>query len=138
MTIFFSASNAGFYDDERRSQYERGAGWPVDAVEVTESERQEYLQAPPAGKKLGEGDNGKPAWVTPPPPTLEDIIAAASLEKSRLRAVADAEITWRQDAVDAEIATEQEGVELTAWKKYRVLLMRTDTAAPVWPTVPEA
>ncbi|HBM7521157.1 TPA: tail fiber assembly protein, partial [Escherichia coli] len=46
------------------------------------------------------------------------------------------EIEWRQDAVDAGIATEEETVSLAEWKKYRVLLMRVDTADPDWPTPP--
>ncbi|EFO3048909.1 hypothetical protein DQ140_20795 [Escherichia coli] len=56
---------------------------------------------------------------------------------SSLRAIADAEIAWRQDAVDVGIATEEETAVLADWKKYRVLLMRVDTAKPVWPTPPE-
>ncbi|MCE7685092.1 tail fiber assembly protein, partial [Escherichia coli] len=44
-----------------------------------------------------------------------------------------------QDAVDLEIATEEEASLLAAWKKYRVLLNRVDTSvAPdiEWPAVP--
>ncbi|EEW0700445.1 tail fiber assembly protein [Escherichia coli] len=44
-----------------------------------------------------------------------------------------------QDAVDLEIATEEETSLLEAWKKYRVLLNRVNTTtAPdiEWPTVP--
>lgn len=44
-----------------------------------------------------------------------------------------------QDAVDLEIATEEENSLLEAWKKYRVLLNRVDTStAPdiEWPAVP--
>ncbi|EPE0972677.1 tail fiber assembly protein [Salmonella bongori] len=53
-----------------------------------------------------------------------------------LKTVADTEIAWRQDAVDAEIATADESVALIAWRKYRVLLMRVDTSKPVWPALP--
>ncbi|MTD37811.1 tail fiber assembly protein [Erwinia sp. CPCC 100877] len=45
-----------------------------------------------------------------------------------------------QDAVDFNIATEQEQQQLTAWKKYRVLLNRVDTSkAPdiEWPQAPD-
>ncbi|EFH8813122.1 tail fiber assembly protein, partial [Escherichia coli] len=56
--------------------------------------------------------------------------------KAALRAIADAEIAWRQDAVDVGIATEVETAALTEWKKYRVLLMRVETADPEWPTPP--
>ncbi|HAE7767435.1 TPA_asm: tail fiber assembly protein, partial [Salmonella enterica subsp. houtenae serovar 45:g,z51:-] len=41
-----------------------------------------------------------------------------------------------QDAVDAGIATDEETAALADWKKYRVLLMRVDTAKPEWPTLP--
>ncbi|HHK9140284.1 TPA: tail fiber assembly protein, partial [Escherichia coli] len=44
-----------------------------------------------------------------------------------------------QDAVELELATEEETSLLEAWKKYRVLLNRVDTSvAPdiEWPTSP--
>ncbi|MBJ9238943.1 tail fiber assembly protein [Citrobacter braakii] len=62
-----------------------------------------------------------------------------SRRKGNYRSIADAEISWRQDAVDAGIATKEETAALTEWKKYRVLLMRVDTSlAPNidWPEVP--
>ncbi|TXU80301.1 tail fiber assembly protein, partial [Enterobacter roggenkampii] len=46
------------------------------------------------------------------------------------------EISWRQDAVDAGIATDEETAALVEWKQYRVLLMRVDITKPVWPTPP--
>lgn len=66
-------------------------------------------------------------------------VAAAEQQKSTLRQSADAEISWRQDAVDAGIATAEEAAALAEWKTYRVLLMRVDTSkAPYieWPTLP--
>lgn len=71
-----------------------------------------------------------------PPPSQTELIEQAEAEKLRLRAIADDEIAWRQDAVDAEIATDEEIAALAEWKKYRVLLMRVDTADPEWPTPP--
>ncbi|MFZ5419705.1 tail fiber assembly protein, partial [Enterobacter roggenkampii] len=68
-------------------------------------------------------------------------IATAQLTRSALLTTANAEISWRQDAVDAGIATAGETAALAEWKKYRVLLMRVDTSkAPVieWPTQPYA
>lgn len=56
--------------------------------------------------------------------------------KASLRLKADSEIAWRQDAVDAGIATEDETAALSEWKKYRVLLMRVDTSKPEWPEKP--
>lgn len=80
---------------------------------------------------------GAPAWVDIPPLSSQVVIAMAEQKRSQLRGVADSKIAWRQDAVDADIATDEEAAELAAWKKYRVLLMRVDTLAPVWPTAPE-
>lgn len=74
-----------------------------------------------------------------PSPTQEKIIAEAISKKNQLRLMADGEITWLQDAVDAGIATDEEKALLTAWKTYRVLLMRVDASkAPdiEWPTTP--
>lgn len=61
---------------------------------------------------------------------------SAEQKRQTLKSVADTEISWRQDAVDAGIATEEETAALTEWKKYRVMLMRVDTSKPVWPTPP--
>ena len=66
----------------------------------------------------------------------DELVAAANDQKSHLREIADPEIAWRQDAVDAGIATDEETAALIEWKKYRVLLMRVDTAKPIWPTPP--
>ncbi|WP_242672741.1 tail fiber assembly protein [Citrobacter braakii] len=69
----------------------------------------------------------------------DDAAAAATQKKSVLRSAADAEISWRQDAVDEGIATDEETAALAEWKKYRVLLMRVDVSkAPdiEWPPQP--
>ncbi|EKP7863370.1 tail fiber assembly protein [Escherichia coli] len=79
-------------------------------------------------------DSGK--WVTDVDAQSNATITDAEREKLRLKAVADDEISWRQDAVDAGIATAEETAALSEWKKYRVMLMRVDTAKPVWPTPP--
>ena len=41
-----------------------------------------------------------------------------------------------QDAVDMDMATDDETVRLQEWKKYRVLLSRVDSSAPDWPLSP--
>nr|WP_316390230.1 tail fiber assembly protein [Citrobacter farmeri] len=115
-----------------------GDSLPSDLTELSEEETRSYWKvSPPDNKKLGS-ENGRPAWVDIPPRTAEELIAMAELERSSLRAIADAEIVWRQDAVDAGIATDEETASLVEWKKYRVLLMRVDTAAPDinWPLHP--
>lgn len=71
-----------------------------------------------------------------PPPSLEQLVEQAEAERLMLRALADTEISWRQDAVDVGIATDDEMASLSEWKKYRVMVMRVDTSKPVWPQKP--
>ncbi|WP_417639077.1 tail fiber assembly protein [Citrobacter freundii] len=75
-------------------------------------------------------------WVTDIEAQRIASIADTEREKLRLKAVADDEVSWRQDAVDAGIAMAEETAALSEWKKYRVMLMRIDTTKPVWPTPP--
>ena len=78
-------------------------------------------------------------WVTDTDAQHADNVVAAAQKKNTLKATADAEISWLQDAVDAGIATDEETALLAAWKSYRVQLMRVDTSkAPdiEWPTPP--
>ncbi|EMO0949526.1 tail fiber assembly protein [Yersinia enterocolitica] len=109
-------------------------------VVVTDEELALYWrQTPPVGKTLGVAI-GRPVWVDLPPPTHEELVANANAKKSQLKAIADSEISWRQDAVDEGYAEDNEVTELAAWKKYRVLLMRIDalqTADITWPQLPE-
>lgn len=131
----FSPTTLGFYPSEMKDEYQRYGNLPADVIEVSDSVRDKYNFGAPDGKQLG-CENGNPAWVDVPPPTPEESIADAEAEKMRLKAQADYEIAWRQDAVDAAIATNEETTTLVEWKKYRVLLMRVDTAKPEWPTPP--
>ena len=131
----FSPSTLGFYPIEMKEEYLTNGSLPSDVIEVSDSIRNEYNFAPPEGKQLSSSQN-MPVWIDIPPATREELIADAEREKLRLKAVADDEISWRQDAVDAGIATAEETAALSEWKKYRVMLMRVDTAKPVWPTPP--
>lgn len=85
---------------------------------------------------LTEITEGEAMVLANPAPTQEQIIAEANSKKNQLRSIADEEIAWLQDAVDAGIATDEETALLTAWKTYRVQLMRIDVSkAPdiEWP-----
>lgn len=139
MNIFFSATTLWFYDAADKEKYEAGIGWPADATPIDNTTWGKYTSVPPEGFQLGSSTDGQPTWIPVPPPTQEKLIAQAEQEKQALRSVADSEISWRQDAVDAGMATDGETSSLTEWKKYRVLLMRVDTStAPdiEWPTPP--
>ncbi|EFB5497101.1 tail fiber assembly protein [Escherichia coli] len=137
--MFFSAANNGFYDESLKEiYYDKFKAWPEDAVSLTDAEITEfYVTAPPEGKILGASENGRPVWDDLPPRSATEVMADSEQKRNALRSVADAELAWLQDAVEAGMATDEEAAELSEWKKYRVLLMRVDTAAPVWPTPPE-
>ncbi|WP_441546320.1 tail fiber assembly protein [Citrobacter freundii] len=125
-----------FYPLKLKSNYISAGTWPGDAVDIGDDVVSVFNGTPPEGKMRVAGEDGLPAWADIPPPTREELIASTEATKLRLKALADSEIAWRQDAVDAGIATEEETAALADWKKYRVLLMRVDTAKPVWPTPP--
>lgn len=127
---YFSASTMRFYDDSINTFM------PEDIVQISDDVHAGIFLAQSQGLVIVAGKNGMPTVSSPPLPTPEQLAIQAEQQKIQQRREADLEITWRQDAVDADIATNEEKIALAAWKKYRVLLMRVDTAAPVWPTAP--
>lgn len=65
---------------------------------------------------------------------------AAQQELATRLATANARIQTLSDAVDLEMATDEEKVALAEWKKYRILLSRlvVDTAPDIdWPQAPQ-
>lgn len=78
--------------------------------------------------------------ITNPPPTQQQLIAIGDAMKDALLIAASEKIAPLQDAIDLNIATDKELVQLNAWKQYRVDLNRIDTAnAPDinWPEKPQ-
>lgn len=137
--IFYSAKNNAFFFESMKSDYEKSNAWPDDLMTVTYDIYQEFAGKPPAGKCRGGDNSGFPAWIDVSEPTTEQLIASTELKKKGLAEIASTEIAWRQDAIDAEIATEEETTALAEWKKYRVRLMRIDASkAPdiEWPILP--
>ena len=70
---------------------------------------------------------------------LQYEINQASTKKNQLLAEATTQISYLQDAVDSQIASEQEAQLLVEWKKYRVLVNRINIEqAPniEWPENP--
>lgn len=134
----YSPTKNTFFLTSGKLAYQSAGIWPDDALDVDDSVFLEFTGKAPDGQQRVAGENG-PEWADIPAPTEEELIAQAEAVRADLRAKADSEIEWRQDAVDAGIATEEEDTDLAAWKKYRVLLMRVDTSkAPAveWPTPP--
>lgn len=132
----WSPANNAFFPAEMIDDY-RASGWDFnDLIPVEDVVFYEYSVAPPDGKIRGISADGLPEWINEPPLAMEQQIAIAERQKLALKFAADSEISWRQDAVDAGIATGEETAALSEWKKYRVMLMRAETLNPVWPTPP--
>ena len=151
MTIKFSVNKQAFYD-------ENTGVIPEDAVVVTHEQHISLITGMNDGwRQVYIGTDGeltlsdsKPSqwhtwdavaheWYLSPEDAARIQTEDAERQKSVLRVKADTEIGWRQDAVDADIATDEEKVALAAWKKYRVLVMRVNTSAEdiQWPDLPE-
>lgn len=112
------------------------AGWDLsDLIDISDDIYREFGAQHPKDKQRGVID-GMPAWIDSPPLTMEELISSATAKKSQLKAIADSEIAWRQDAIDGAYAEAGEVTELAAWKKYRVFVMRVDLSKPVWPEAP--
>ena len=84
-----------------------------------------------------------PSQIVPEPAPLPPADPAQEVQAqiAQLRAIADYAITPLQDAVDIDEATEEDTVQLKAWKKYRVALNRVPEQAGYpetidWPAVP--
>lgn len=123
MTKYYSPSINGFTDKPGTDGLEIGVNKWLALLDEVYSGRELYC------------NNGEPdtrAFA----PTAEQVAQAVEQKKASLMAEATATIAPLQDAMDLDIAMDDEMVQLAAWKKYRVLLMRVDAAAPVWPTVP--
>lgn len=108
-------------------------------VEITDEYWSELVIGQAGGKVITTDESGRPVLIEADPQTHDQLVTAAEQKKTSLRIAADSEIVWRQDAVDADIATDEEVAALAEWKKYRVLLMRVHTSkAPdiEWPTPP--
>lgn len=131
----WSPKNNAFFPKLLLSDYINN-GWDLsDAIEVDDDIYSTFTKITPEGKEIGCVD-GMPCWVDMPPASHEDLVIQAEKEKSRLRAKADYEISWLEDAVNSDVATEYEKGMLSKWKLYRINVMRinTDSAPDIsWP-----
>lgn len=78
-------------------------------------------------------------WVLDENKQHQHYVAVATAQKKQLLNEATTQIDYLQDAIDTEIATDEEKALYSAWKKYRALLNRIDVdAAPeiTWPEKP--
>ncbi|EAR2617423.1 tail fiber assembly protein [Salmonella enterica] len=81
-------------------------------------------------------DSKTQVWVNDEAAEAAARLREAEETKNRLLQMASEKIAPLQDAVDLDIATDDEKAQLDEWKKYRVLVNRVDTSNPDWPEQP--
>ncbi|MEG0234072.1 MAG: tail fiber assembly protein [Hafnia sp.] len=134
----YSPSKNLFYPIDLIVNYQNSGDWPDDGIEVEDEVYLEFVaHEPPEGKRRIAGDDGLPVWGVVTPPTREELIVLAEKEKSQLLVIANTAINTLQDAIDLDMATEQEKSFLLEWRKYRIMLNRVDVSNPEWPCVPQ-
>ena len=155
----FSVSTQSFYDDN----YEENAvvnDLPSDVQAIDDeqyasffnainSDRVVYLVADeftisqPRPDKYYSWDITSKTWAMTDAAVAQksaDLIAEAELRRTTSLSAAGTAISPLQDAVELDMATDEEKSRYDAWRKYRVLLMRVDTSlAPDinWPEPPK-
>ncbi|MEG7462600.1 tail fiber assembly protein [Enterobacter hormaechei] len=128
---YFTAKPIGLYDDENNVI-------PTDAISISEELYLRLLEGQRNGKFIQADSAGTPVLVDELSLTHSEQIEIARSQRAVLLSTANVEIAWRQDAVDAGLAAEEETAALTEWKKYRVQLMRVNPEKPEWPPLPGA
>lgn len=136
-TYYYSPSTRGFYHADDRELYEKGDGWPEDAVPVSDDDYLALFAGQQAGKLITPGDDGYPKLMDRPAPTPEQLQAAATAKKAALLAEATDFIAPLRDALDGGYIDDADKPKLVAWQKYRYDLTKVDPTKPVWPAKPE-
>ncbi|MCX8566968.1 MAG: virus tail fiber assembly protein, lambda gpK [Glomeribacter sp. 1016415] len=137
MIFYYSKSEPGFY-----CVGIHGDNIPKDAVSITQEEHTALLNAQSKGKWIQSDENGYPVAVDPPPLTPEEW-ADINLRRRQARlSQAALKVAPLQDAVDLNIATDDEKQLLKEWKLYRVALNRIEQHANLsaeidWPKPPD-
>ncbi|MTH48595.1 tail fiber assembly protein [Intestinirhabdus alba] len=137
----FSASKNTFYANVLKEiQYMPNGAWPDDAIDIDDNLHHAYTSTPPDGKRLGSED-GQPVWIDIPPPTDEELIAAADSEKQSLINAANNYMNSRQWPGKAAIGRlkDDELAQYNLWLNYLDALEAIDTSSAPdisWPSQP--
>ncbi|MFP1869273.1 tail fiber assembly protein [Lonsdalea quercina] len=135
----YKFSNGLFYPFILRNAYESAGSWPESGVEVTDDVLKSFSTAP-AGKMVGVDADGYPCWVDVPPPSHDELIAAAESKRVQLLNYADEVVKdWRVELALDEISVEDKA-KLSAWISYKKAVKSVDTSTVpdiTWPEKPE-
>ncbi|EMQ3538498.1 tail fiber assembly protein [Escherichia coli O157:H45] len=142
MSYVYSAKNNSFFYKAETHLYEK-AGWDLsDIIDVPYDLFFEFTQdRNEEGVMRVAGDDGLPSWEKLPPPTHEEQIAAAELQKQRLINQANEYMNSKQWPGKAAMGRlkDAEKAQYNLWLDYLDALELVDTSgAPdiEWPTPP--
>lgn len=133
---YYSFSAKGFFwlsEDELKSK-----NIPADLKPFSEEKHAALFLGQEHGKYISHTPEG-PILVDMPDYTPEELIMQTERKKTGLMQAANDAIAPLQDAVDLDMASDEEKTVLMKWKKYRVLLNRVNLEnAPdiIWPDIP--
>ncbi|EFU8423173.1 tail fiber assembly protein [Escherichia coli] len=141
MRYVYSAKKNAFYPVELQDNYEASGTWPADGIEVGVDVFNIFSQLPPEGKQRIPDSNGMPAWGDIPPPTHDELVAAATAEKQHRIDATNAFMSSRQWPGKAAMGrlSAADKVQYNLWLDYLDALEAVDTAiAPDinWPARP--
>ena len=115
----YSPSTNSFYPNDLLAAYKDAGTLPNDLVPVDEDVFREFTATPEPGKMRVADSDGLPAWGDIPPPTREELIAAAEQERQQRLAQADAAmLDWRTELMLGEIS-DANRTKLSAWLAYK-------------------
>lgn len=140
-TYLYDAVTNAFYPFAMQADYEAAGMWPEKGVEIDEGTFSDFQQ-PPTGKVRVAGADGYPTWADIPPPTRDELVAAAEADKQLRIEQANEFMNSRQWPGKAAIGRlkDDELVQYHLWLDYLDALEALETSsAPdiVWPTPPE-
>lgn len=130
----------GFFPTDEQFQFESVNKWPSDGIEVS-AEQHDALFPVPEGQYIDTVD-GFPAWVDLPPPSHDELVATAEVEKQRLISAANDYMNSKQWPGKAAMGRlkDVEKAQYNAWIDYleAVEAIDTSTAPEIeWPIPPE-
>ena len=141
MSYYFSPSRNIFYFGDSKDSYIKTGEWADDSKIIDDEVVKEFTSLPPDGKMRGVID-GAPAWIDIPPPTHEEQIAAAELEKQQLIDQVNEYINSKQWPGKAAIGRLKgdELAQYNLWLDYLDALDAVDASKAQdinWPEMPE-
>ena len=135
--VFNTAAGQWSLIEDHRGQivYSTASGEPVEISALGKLPEGVTTKVPTGSYQKWGGAN----WVNDPEAKHQAEVSSAVELLTELMRQANIKIATLNDAVELGIQTDEEVMQLTAWKKYRVALSRIDTStAPdiAWPEIP--